>query len=97
MDLFEPTIRCPLRAAVELSLDWIYDVLDASKDATVVEALSDDSEALSDGRVALSVDREAQTELSSLIDADASARIASLVTIELNPIVLNIPMVIYQK
>ena len=95
MDLFEPTIRCPLRAAVELSLDWIYDVLDASKDATVVEALSDDSEALSDGRVALSVDREAQTELSSLIDADA--RIASLVTIELNPIVLNIAMVIYQK
>lgn len=64
MDLFEPTIRCPLRAAVEfISLDWIYDI-DASKDADGIEALSNDSEAPSDGRVALSVDWEAQIVLS---------------------------------
>jgi len=55
MDLFEPTIRCPLRAVEFISLDWIYDI-DASKDADGIEALSNDSEAPSDGRVALSVD-----------------------------------------
>lgn len=83
MDLFEPTILCPLRA-VELSLDLIY-VVDACKDTDDWEALSDDREALS--------------ELPSPIDSisDAIVRTASLLTSELNLIVLSIPTIIYQE
>lgn len=88
MDLFEPTILCPLRA-VELSLDLIHDV-DACKDA-------DDREALSDEREVLSNDREALSESHSSIDSDAIVRTASIVTIELISIVLRIPTVIYQE
>ena len=56
MDLFEPTIFCPLRA-VELSLDWMYDV-DACKgaDDRGIPVLSDDREVLSDARGVLSDD-----------------------------------------
>jgi hypothetical protein len=55
MDLFEPTILCPLRA-VELSLDWIYDE-DACKGADDRGVLSDDREVLSDAREVQSDDR----------------------------------------
>ncbi len=56
MDLFEPTILCPLRA-VEQSLDWIYDA-DAFKGADDRGVVSDDREELSDDRGVLSNDRE---------------------------------------
>lgn len=95
MDLFDPTILCPLRA-VELSLDWIYDV-DDCKDVDAVETLSDDRELLPDDRGASSDDRKALSELPSSIDSDAIVRTVSLVTIELNPIVLSIPIVIHQE
>ena len=55
MDLFEPTILCPLRA-VELSLDWIYDV-DACKGADDRGLVSDDRGVLPDDRGVLSDDR----------------------------------------
>ena len=55
MDLFEPTILCPLRA-VEQSLDWIYDV-DACKGADDKGLVSDDRGVLSDDRGVLSDDR----------------------------------------
>jgi len=118
MDLFEPTILCPLRA-VEQSLDWIYDV-DAFKGADDRGILSDDREELSDDRGVLSDDRKelpddrrvlsgdrelmsddrvALSKSPSSIDSisDAIVRTASLLTIELNPIVLSIPTVIYQE
>ena len=55
MDLFEPTILCPLRA-VEQSLDWIYDV-DACKGADDTGVVSDDTGVLPDDRGVLSDDR----------------------------------------
>ena len=87
MDLFEPTILCPLRA-VELSLDDV----DACKDADDREVLSDDRELMSDDRVALS---ESPSSIDSI--SDAIVRTASLVTFELNPIMLSLPTVIYQE
>jgi hypothetical protein len=102
MDLFEPTILCPLRP-VEQSLDWIYDV-DAFKGADDRGILSDDREVLpddrevqSDDRELLSDDRVALSESPSSIDSisDAIVRTASLVTFEL--IMLSTPTVIYQE
>ena len=87
MDLFEPTILCPLRA-VELSLEDV----DACKGADDREVLSDDRGLMSDDRVALS---ESPSSIDSI--SDAIVRTASLLTIELNPIVLSLPTVINQE